>query len=1373
MSIIDNKNFAGGGMDTDSAPELVAKNDYITAYNLRNTGNKEGEDGYVVAIESNELIDLDLPAGINKCIGAHQFEAQRLIYKFIFNSNNYHCITELNYDTNQETILFTNLLDSNGEDALVLNSENYVNDIKLIENLLIFRNSLNEPCLINIARLKSGGYGSMSKDDFLLIKQQPYITPNTQLTSDPNFSANFLRGKIFQFRYQFGYDDNETSVWSLMSDRPVPEKEQNPNIGTISTVNNAIVVGVNIGGEKVKNINISVRQGDYDWAIVKEVSREHVLSIYRGVIDILNGITECYDELTNTYYFTFYNNGLYQSIDVLETDLLYDYIPKQSDSLEVINGRGDVSANGSILVLGSNTEGYERPSVDVSLSISAADSGIEYIDYEIEDPLRFNKKYTYAVRLDDGNIFRSDQRRQCWIGIEGMPRINDKVILYVTELNGKTIAIAAEHIVTSDDIGVNNNESLYNIAKKLAETLTNSGVGIIGSAVNVYKAGDRISKPGMDIIVPQNNVIIKFTTVDFNSEPFYTTAKKPHVIQLASIGTGDIKSIPSLKTNSSYQIALAYYDKWGRPFPIMTNQQMSLQTDSYAEYKGYVPYISWSINSSPPADAYSYQWLSSKNTTHLNTVYVDGYYKSSGDKGSYIEINVNSLNKYQENNPNTTVVYDFSKGDRITFCYYLNEVVDELVPVWFDGIERSRVDLEILSYDIIVTEVDGVTETNYVLKVQKPSDINLIELQNKVILAEVYTPLNSSQQLDNTIFYEIGERYNIVDGEHSVTSGSISGIDCYFKTREYNIPDPYGSFNLNGNKTFLVEDFNFSDFYASNFSSLGRPRGYFDTPENVKYPSSIRYSYEFISKSKINLLNRFYGENLVTYDLKYGSIKKMQQRDNTLVCIQETKVGYVPVSISIIEDQASKQNVATSTLLLNKIRYSNSGTIGIGNAVESFSEYSGIIYFVDPNRSEPIQIGYDGVKVISGKMSKFFKKTLKEASEAGRKIIGYYNIYNNEYILTVEQESGVVLELSFNNSNWEYLESFTVNPSTLAITTAPTKGDVTVNTTTGIATYIADIGETGSDSFAFSFTPEEGVGLISKNVCINISEGDTDIPFFSLNEVTNQELSTFSDPSIQVGPFDITSPVSISISPAGPVTFGQYKINDGDWTSDDGYFYPGDYVVVRVSTSDTLDTSTSATLTIGTQSATFTATTGAFEESGYFIIDLMSNNPSDTIAGLLEADGVTAELVYTGSNEYPVVENPDNAYMVASDYHNFSPGNSGWRFVFNMQKLKLDYPDLTDVTYKVIGLKSGLSGYTAGAFYSSKTPSGTLISSGSPGTLMYSVTGGATVYPFTSNSAYINPGADGTYPDTMPNIAIITYNFTTGAISVSVAPTPV
>jgi hypothetical protein len=562
-------------------------------------------------------------------------------------------------------------------------------------------------------------------------------------------------------------------------------------------------------------------------------------------------------------------------------------------------------------------------------------------------------------------------------------------------------------------------------------------------------------------------------------------------------------------------------------------------------------------------------------------VYVAGSIATISSATPTVNINIKSFNMYQENNPNSTVFYDFSKGDRVLLCYSLSD--DTNTKNWFDGISNPIIDVEVADY-VIDIDPDDPELSTYTLVIRTPGSAAVSAISsilNKNILLEIYTPINSTAQLDNTIFYEVGPRYPIANEEHTVTSGSIKNADTYFKTRTYNLPS-----SLSTSYTFLVEDFNFSDFYDSKFTEYGRSRSYFDTPEDKKFLTDIRYSYELVSNSRINLINRFYAENKVTYDNKYGGIKVLRVRDNTLVCVQEIKVGYIPVNIAIIEDQIAQENVATSTKLLNKIRYSESGNMGIGDAVESFTEYSGTMYFVDPNRSEPIQISYNGVRPISGKMSKYFKNTLKNASDSNVKIIGYYNIYNKEYIVTTESTAGFINQLSFNDINWKFDEPYTVNNSTLAIVSSPSGGILSAISATGSVDYTGTVGTTGSDSFSFSFNPTGGGALVTKNVCINVSQGNIDVYSFILGYVVNQALSSYSDPSNIIGNLGNTSPVPISIS-AG----GQYRINGGSWISTSGYYYPGEQVEVRVFTSASLNTTTTTTLTIGNKSDVFSATT--------------------------------------------------------------------------------------------------------------------------------------------------------------------------------------
>jgi hypothetical protein len=1168
MSIIDSKNFANGGMDSDSAFELIDKNDYIEAFNIRNTGNALNEEGYVVSIESNTPLPLVLPSGVNKGIGANQFENVRKIYKFIYNSQNKHLITEIDYDSNTETILFTNLVDSAGVDVLNLTVDGYITDIKLVDDLLIFRNSLDEPCLININKLKNKEYGVVTKDDFLLIKQPPSITPKSVYGKDSKFYTNLLHGKLFQFRHQFIYDDEQSSVWGSISGRAVPEGESNPNIGSISINNNCLIVTVDIGSNRVEEINIATRQGNLDWYYIKNIKRSTVLALTNTSVNLDNEVYESYDPLTNLYSFVFYNNGLYAPIDVLETDLLQDYIPNKSEALEVINGRGDVNSNGSILTLANNTEGYPRPSVDAKVGITAYDPQINAIPPST-NPLKVVP--LPAVRLPNSSI------RECLYQFYGVPALNDYIEIYLINLDGTFVEATYELTVTATDVS----GGLLSMVTRYASIIA-SKTFPISTTTTVTAVSVSTNSSGV--------VELRFKTRSDNVNPGgrrTTSGEKPPLVRLSGAGSGEVKSIQSIKMNSSYQLALAYYDRHGRAFPIQTNTLSGdngfvLKTNPYAKYNGKLPLITWSINGAPPAGAETYQWLISPNNTHLKTLYVAGKIAAASSGLPIVRIDLKSLNKYQENNPESNVVYDFAKGDRVSFCYYLSD--DDVTRNWFDGISNPLIDVEVADYEV---EIDPDDENNsiYDLIIRTPSTEAITAINtaiNKNILFEIYTPINSTAQLDNTIFYEVGDRYKITNNQHTVLSGTISKADTYYKTRAYNKPS-----NINTPPiSFFVEDFNFSDFYPSKFNNYGRPRSYYDTPEGKKFPVDIRYSYELVSDSKINLINRFYGENKVTYDFRYAGIKKLFQRDNTLVCIQETKVGYIPINISIIEDQIAQQNVATSTKLLNKIRYSDSGNMGIGDAVESFAEYSGAMYFVDPNRSEPIQISYNGIRPISVKMSKYFKNTLKEAYDKGLKIIGYYNIYNKEYIVTIETEEGFINQLTFNDTNWQFEETYTVNKDTLSISTSPTKGVLSSISSTGTVDYTGNIGASGSDSFNFTFTPNGGSTPVTKKVCLNITAGVTDVYQFILGSITNQPLSAYSSPSTSVSDLGNTAPVAISISSGG-----QYRINGGAWVSTSGFYYPEDEVQVRVMTSSSPNTATTTTLTIGSKSSVFTATT--------------------------------------------------------------------------------------------------------------------------------------------------------------------------------------
>ena len=1352
MSIIDSKNFAKGGMDTDSAFELIAPNDYVEAHNVRSNGDTLNEEGYIVAIESNTLIPLILPDGLNKCIGANKFEVERKIYKFIFNSFGNHTITELDYDTNTEEIIFTNKTDSGGEDVLLLDTDSYVTDIKLLNGILYFINSNDQPCNISIAKLKDGSYGVITLNDFLLIKKQPTTIPSVVYASDQARQSNTLYSRLFQFRTQYVYDNNETSAWGAISDRPVPINEVVRAVSTNPTDNNVLVISTKIDDERVVRLNVAFRIGNDDWFYVKELDLSYIENLTSEAI-LVNGLVnqnlqESYDPNTKTYSFLFYNNGSYASVDVLETDLQYDHVPNKSETMEIVGGRGDLNANSSVLCLAGNTEGYARPTVNKTFGITPYQPDV----FIAEDNTTYLSVEVTNVRYEK-NRGRSQNYYNVTYLFRGTPVVNDNVKLFISNEGNRAIK--------------------YQLADFTVDSLTNTLALTVENITNQIQAAPA---PG-----PRDGRAIQtgYTRYVENPDGSYylflrTRADDQYklrdgngfngdvpIVTLAAPGTTQSRSVNTLKTNSSYQLALAFYDEHGRTFPIATDETYIVNTPSYPSTDGLAAAIDWELTGTPPEGAHTYQWLLTKNRTHLTTLYMDAKYQPTwSSANNFYTFNLNPLRKFNENNKTSILTYQFTPGDKVLFCY-----IDGETKKYFNGVDAPIIDVEIVGFDPAFAPNPLLPlETNYALFITIPSALTasspfpLSEIVDKNILMEIYTPLISTTDSEGTIFFEVGEKYPVVDGEYSVKTGQIRKGDAYYKTRQLNLAT-----DLNDNETFFVESFNFSDFYASAFTPYGRPRSYFDTPENVEFKASIRYSYEFTPKTRTNQINRFYGENVVTYDENFGFIRRIRQRDNVLIAIQELKVGYVPIKVSIIEDQIAQQNVAVSTEFLNKIRYAGGTNIGIGDAKESFAEFDGTMYFVDPYRSEPVQISMNGVNSIAVKMSKFFRNTINEVYKNKTKLIGYYNIFNREYILTYEDLYSVINQLTFDVNNWQTQNTNTVDYDTLAIETEPTKGTVTIDTELATALYTPTLNELGSDTFSFSFTQLGGGDPIEKNVCITIGAGNSDVDQFFFGDLIDQPVSTLIV-SNAVSANGVDVPVAISI------VSGEYKIDDGAWTSTAGYIYPGQQAVVRVTSSASELTDTSCTLTMGDKSDTFTVTTMSLDERLLLVVDVLSGSLNDTYVGTEDS----VEFAYTGNNFIPPGGSGDPATcdILASDFVNIFGSELSWRFIVNIGKYIEDNPLATEVVFQLRG-KTALTSPSNGSFrYGTYGGTSTMDMTGTAGSYIPTILTPETLDGIREFLTSVYGGADGTFDGTLPLIATFTYNVATKITTVTFGDIP-
>lgn len=1153
----ENKIFAGGGMDQDSAPEFVERNDLIEAFNIVLTGNTQQEAGNGTNLASTvEILGYSLPAGLNKCIGAARFESSRKAYFFIYNSFGNHQLVEFDYDTSLNTLLFTDLIDSAGIAILPLTASNYIMDIKLVDDkILVFTDSNLEIGYINIERLKNGTYGVLTIDDFRLIKAQALKVPTAVYGDDGGRVVNLLNGKLFQFNQQFIYLDEEPSAYSTWSKRTAPTKQSTTSVGEDVTKNNNLIVTVDIGSNRVKDINIAARYSLFDWFTIKSVTRNYVLSLPNDPIDISNEIYERYNPTDNTYSFVFYNDGSYVNIDPVETDLEYDRVPHKAQTLELLES--------NILTVGGITEGYNRPVADVNITVNSYDPKLEVGSFD-PDPLR-------VITMYDTDPDGVTHKRRIWVFFDGIAKTGDKITITVSDFRNASATRVYSSIVDSS-----NNNNTLGALQELAAGITSTGAVAVA-----YPSGSEFV----------------ITWIDF---PYYSAATgSSAIVDLSSVGTGQLSSIHALKGNSTYQAALQYYDRYGRTFPLITGNNFIFKTSSYAQSKGLTPRMSWQILSPPPVGAVSYQWLLSENTTHQTTLFINAKYVSTD--GDYMTLYIDPLLVFNNRNSSSILNYEYSEGDRCTFMYYNNGGTK----VYFDN---PFIDVQVAGFEIKIDTTPDPDVTHYVLKVKQNSNISIPDITGKNIYIEIYTPKKrvvinggTTTYLTN-LFYEVGEQFNITNGVHDVTSGTITDGDIYFQTRDY-----VSAVDLTTYNTYLAEDFNFSPLYVSSYTSYGRGFLYNERDGIIVRKAGIRYSDKFVYQSKLNMLNRFFSERLYgdgdgESSSTHGFIRKLRLRDNYLVCIQELKVGHIPVFNTIVEDQAGQTQAFLSDKLLNKIRYSQTGNIGMGNARECYSESpNGTIYFVDPNNSVPMREGYDGLTDISKKMSKFFKSTIQSAKQAGRFVISYWDNYTKTMVLSTQVTSDVVTQVPINSESLKYQDDYIIPKTEITITQQMTKGVVAFSAGEWVIT--PNLGETGSDSFKFSFVVDGDT--IEKNACVIIEAGDQNVNPFVFTDVTNAELSTLYSDSVFIT--GNTIPLTISI------VSGEYRINEGSWTTANGIVNPLDTVEVRKTSSALYSTMVSTTLTVGVYSDTFNITTKDDTTPDPFTFTTVSNAQLSTL----------------------------------------------------------------------------------------------------------------------------------------------------------------
>lgn len=386
--------FVPRQLNTDDDQRYLQEGDMIDAINI--TLAEDGANSRVIlknergttAYDAANNADI-IPAYPLTVIGSVSDSQRRRIYFFAASNQNGSQYNDFIYMVDMDTEEYSVVYSTPTNRFLNFNPNSFVKadvlnrDVQRdggLQTILYFTDDINPPRKINVDRAIAGDYDALTEAErpYALnsIKAAPTRSPIATLDTDTTFTENNFVDRVFQFATQFVYDDGEESAISPYSDlvfiddarvtgvsdtySPVIfgilREEQNVCIIDTRFRNGSGVatLSANVDIPEVQDIRILAREDNNGaWFVVDQFNARQNLTrrVAGASVTVYN---------PNSGQYRFYNDGAYRTVSSLQTDKLYDNVPRLATGQAV---------SGNRLVYSNYLEGYNNdgtPTVTIS-----------------------------------------------------------------------------------------------------------------------------------------------------------------------------------------------------------------------------------------------------------------------------------------------------------------------------------------------------------------------------------------------------------------------------------------------------------------------------------------------------------------------------------------------------------------------------------------------------------------------------------------------------------------------------------------------------------------------------------------------------------------------------------------------------------------------------------------------------------------------------------------------------------------------------------------------------------------------------------------------------------------------------------------------
>jgi len=986
-------------------------------------------------IKGTSSITYGLPAGDNKCVGWCNDSKNEALIFFIYNSNNSHCVFRYFIKTKEIQKIFyaqpeLNLSDSILKAAVAENRVywNDNNDFPKSFNLQMavnFTNNLPSP----LNERYTNADQPWQDNIFPLIKKPPRYAPSVEYETleyvdGLEIAFNNLRGKLFQFKYNYVYSDNQESAYSPISKVPLPSGELTASglWNTEFKQNNVLSISINTGGKDIQKINIAARDASDNNAGSFFVFKTLDKFDSNGAMVIADGVQ---------FPVKFLNNAMFDSIDTDYGNAYFHDVPLKANDTLLLDGK--------YLAMSMPTKNYDKPTMEYRLSVVRESKDFSAGLINMYKKFYFNDKGNcdeawYTIYLPDEIAYNSTYRI---------------VITKDNEIISAEVAIGATYSGNYPE----------DVRDDLREGLIDAGF-----------AG---------YIVPYHDSMIsigflKIVDVDGNWEgcPYDLTKVEGSVISNSIYDA----SYKSLKKGQYHPFGVIYNDLFGRYNVVAIDNEHS---ELYADFDRNDPvaYFSevvspqWKLLNVPPEWAYTFRWCYIRDRSYTYMIHVPKVDVDNDSAYSWFDVN-KAILAYNTLFPKSILEsYVWEKGDRMKIFSGINyspSSPSTPVEIYDKEIISEKFDSEGLSLGFMV---EGVFDPW--------DDPTFPDLYDQYHI-EIYRPNKSPQ---DTVYLEIGEEHEILnpgtaDRVHSgpianqeFVDGTITGhitallvdtenefqkvkilktsvvnngiseaeflasnfgkfrattliytfeagysevidfnaeyfqitLDEFLPT-EFFFSDPVVNYTISliqiaaeglmdfgdvymrnrvydGTNVEVVEDMGYSDFYVSNAIDVGRVGANIDSEQ--KTLKRVVRGENYLENTLLNNLNIFLADT-ESFDVSdaYGDITGIEETGEVLKVIQAHKETSVYIGKNYAKDATGGDIILqTDKTFGSFLRYVPFRGSTYRNSIVSNERY---LYYFDESTGEFVRSAPNGDIAISKKykMQKWFEVKAKELRES-------------------------------------------------------------------------------------------------------------------------------------------------------------------------------------------------------------------------------------------------------------------------------------------------------------------------------------------------------------------------------------------------------